>query len=185
LSATAIQLDAIAPGTYNVDPAHSSVGFEVRHMGIATVRGAFKSFEGTIESTDGQTVLQGQVQVASIDTADANRDGHLQSPEFFDAATHPTITFSSTGTEPGDDGQVRLTGDITIKGVTKPIELTGVVADAGTTDPWGNERIGLELEGSIDRREFDLKWNQTLPNGNLLVANTVKLLVSVSAVKAS
>jgi polyisoprenoid-binding protein YceI len=185
LSATSIQLDAIAPGTYNVDPAHSSVGFEVRHMGIATVRGAFKKFEGTIEQSDGQSLLQGQVEVASIDSGDENRDGHLQSPEFFDAETHPTITFRSTGAVPGDEGQVRLTGDITIKGITKPIELTGVVADAGTTDPWGNERIGLELEGAIDRREFDLKWNQTLPNGNVLVANTVKLLVSVSAVKAA
>ncbi len=185
MSITSIQLDAIPAGTYSVDPSHSSVGFEVRHMGIATVRGAFKKFEGTLQATDGQPVLQGQVEVASIDTGDAQRDAHLAAPDFFDAAAQPLITFHSTGTEPGDDGQVRLTGEITIKGITKPIELTGVVADAGTTDPWGNERVGLELEGSIDRREFDLKWNQTLPNGNLLVANQVKIVVSVSAVKAS
>ena len=185
MSATSIQLEAIAAGTYNVDPTHSNVGFEVRHMGIATVRGAFKQFAGTIEAGDGQTVLQGQVEVASIDTGDAQRDAHLAAPDFFDADTHPQITFTSTGAEAADDGQVRLTGEITIKGITKPIELTGVVADAGTTDPWGNERVGLELEGSIDRREFDLKWNQTLPNGNLLVANQVKLVISVSAVKAS
>ena len=87
-------------------------------------------------------------------------------------------------TEPAADGQIRLLGEITIKGITKPIELTGTVAENGQ-DPWGNERVGLELEGKIDRREFDLKWNQTLPNGNLLVANEVKLLVSVSAVKGS
>ena len=84
----------------------------------------------------------------------------------------------------GDDGQIRLTGEITIKGITKPIELTGTVAEGGA-DPWGNERVGFEVEGVIDRREFELKWNQTLPNGNLLVSNEVKLLVSVSAVKAA
>jgi polyisoprenoid-binding protein YceI len=185
MSATSIQLDAIPAGTYNVDPAHSSVGFEVRHMGIATVRGAFRTFQGTVEAGDGRAVLQGQVEVASIDTGEAQRDAHLAAPDFFDAATHPTISFRSTGADAAGDSQVRLTGEITIKGITKPIELTGAVADAGTTDPWGNERVGLELEGTIDRRDFDLKWNQTLPNGNLLVANQVKLLISVSAVKAA
>jgi polyisoprenoid-binding protein YceI len=172
-------------GTYNVDPAHSSVGFEVRHMGIATVRGAFKKFQGSLESTDATPTLSGSVEVATIDTGDAQRDAHLAAPDFFDAEKYPQIAFTSSAVEPASDGQVRLSGEITIKGITKPIELTGVIADAGTTDPWGNERVGLELQGSIDRRDFDLKWNQTLPNGNLLVANEVKLVVSVSAVKAA
>jgi polyisoprenoid-binding protein YceI len=184
MSAT-VQLETIPAGTYSVDPKHSNVGFEVRHMGIATVRGVFKSFEGTVVSSDGTTTLSGSVDVASIDTGDEQRDGHLAAPDFFDAGSHPKITFSSTGLDPAGDGQVRLHGEITIKGITKPIELVGVIADAGTTDPWGNERVGLELQATIDRREFDLKWNQTLPNGNLLVANEVKLLVSVSAVKAA
>jgi polyisoprenoid-binding protein YceI len=184
LSTTTVSLDAIPAGTYNVDPAHSSVGFEVRHMGIATVRGAFRKFQGTIDATGDAPVLQGAVEVASIDSGDAQRDAHLASPEFFDADSQPEITFHSTAGEPLDGDRVRLTGEITIKGITKPIELTGVVAEGGT-DPWGNERIGLELVGQIDRREFDLKWNQTLPNGNLLVSNEVKLLVSVSAVKAA
>jgi polyisoprenoid-binding protein YceI len=184
LSTTTLSLDAIPAGTYDVDPVHSSVGFEVRHMGIATVRGAFRKFQGTIDATGEAPVLRGTVDVASIDSGDPQRDGHLTSPEFFDAETHPEITFSSTAGEPVDERQVRLTGEIAIKGTTRPIELTGVVAEGGT-DPWGNERIGLELAGVIDRREFDLKWNQTLPNGNLLVSNDVKLLVSVSAVKAA
>ena len=94
-----------------------------------------------------------------------------------------SISFHSTGTELGGGGQITLEGEITIKGITKPLELTGEIAENGQ-DPWGNERIGLELSASIDRREFDLKWNQTLPNGNLLVANEVKLLLGVSAVKA-
>ncbi len=120
--------------------------------------------------------------VASIDTGESNRDGHLQSPEFFDAQQYPQITFETTATELTGNGQITLVGEITIKGTTKPIELTGTLAENGE-DPWGKERIGFELEGKIDRREFDLKWNQTLPNGNLLVSNDVKLVISVSAVK--
>jgi polyisoprenoid-binding protein YceI len=181
MSATTIT--QIPTGVYNVDPAHSNVGFEVRHMGIATVRGKFASFEGKLDASSDAPVLEGSVTVDSVDTGEENRDGHLKSPEFFDGAQYPQITFRSTGTEPAEDGQIRLEGDITIKGITKPIELTGTVAENGQ-DPWGNERVGLEVEGKIDRREFDLNWNQTLPNGNLLVSNEVKLLVSVSAVKA-
>jgi len=176
--------DAIQTGTYAVDGAHSNVGFEVRHMGIATVRGSFKKFEGTVESDNDTLRLSGSVDVSTVDTGEAQRDGHLQSPEFFDAAQFPQITFASTGAHPAGDGQIKLTGDITIKGVTKPIELAGEIGENGQ-DPWGNERIGFELEGKIDRREFDLKCNQTLPNGNLLVANEVKLVISVSAVKAA
>ena len=184
MSTTATSLDAIPAGTYNVDPVHSNVGFEVRHMGIATVRGAFRKFQGTIDATGAAPVLEGSVEVASIDTNEPNRDGHLASPEFFDAENHAQITFHSTAGEPVDGGQIRLAGEITIKGITKPLELTGVVAEGGE-DPWGNQRIGLELSAVIDRREFDLKWNQTLPNGNLLVSNEVKLLLSISAVKAA
>ena len=179
-----ISAEAIQSGTYNVDPSHSNVGFAVRHMGIATVRGAFKKFEGSVESNGDALTLTGTVEVASVDTGDENRDGHLQAPDFFDAAQFPQITFSSTSTEPSGDGQIKLTGDITIKGTTKPIELVGEIAENGE-DPWGNQRIGFEVEGKVDRREFGLVWNQTLPNGNLLVANEVKLVVSVSAVKAA
>jgi polyisoprenoid-binding protein YceI len=184
MSATSITPDRIPSGAYNVDPAHSNVGFEVRHMGIATVRGTFRSFEGKLDATRDAPVLEGSVQVDSIDTGEENRDGHLKSPEFFDVERNPTISFHSTATEAGADGQVKLSGEITIKGITKPIELTGTIAENGE-DPWGNQRVGLEVEGTIDRREFDLKWNQTLPNGNLLVSNDVKLLVSVSAAKAA
>ena len=180
MSATTIT--EIPTGTYAVDPAHSNVGFEVRHMGIATVRGAFKQFAGTVDATGATPRLEGTVEVSSIDTGESNRDGHLQSPEFFDVDQHPQITFHGTTTQAGSDGRVTLAGEITIKGITKPIELTGTLAENGE-DPWGNQRVGFEVEGKIDRRDFDLKWNQTLPNGNLLVANDVKLVVSVSAVK--
>jgi polyisoprenoid-binding protein YceI len=180
---TTIAPEVIPAGTYNVDQSHSNVGFTVKHMGIATVRGAFKKFEGTIDATSGLT-LTGAVEVSSVDTGEENRDGHLQGPEFFDAAQFPQITFKSTGAQADANGKLTLSGEITIKGTTKPIELTGELGENGE-DPWGNQRIGFELEGTIDRREFDLKWNQTLPNGNLLVANDVKLVISVSAVKAA
>jgi polyisoprenoid-binding protein YceI len=179
---SATQLTQIPSAVYAVDPAHSSVGFEVKHMGIATVRGRFGTFAGTIDATGDAPVLEGTVDVSTIDTGDANRDGHLKGPEFFDADQQPKISFHSTATEVGGGGQITLQGEITVKGITKPIELTGEIAENGQ-DPWGNERIGLELSTTIDRRDFDLKWNQTLPNGNLLVANDVKLVLGVSAVK--
>ncbi|MDE3130837.1 MAG: YceI family protein, partial [Acidobacteriota bacterium] len=149
-----ISPEAVQTGTYSVDPAHSNVGFEVRHMGIATVRGSFKKFEGSVQA-DGALKLAGSVEVASIDTGDQNRDGHLQSPEFFDAPQFPQITFTSTGTEPAGNGEIKLNGEITIKGTTRPIELVGEIAENGQ-DPWGNERVGFEVQGKIDRREFGL-----------------------------
>ena len=170
-------------GTYAVDPAHSNIGFEVKHMGIATVRGAFKTFNGTIEAADSSLTLSGTVELESIDTGDAARDGHLKAPDFFDAEQFPQITFSSASTEVSGDS-ITLNGDITIKGATKPITLSGTVLEGGE-DPWGNQRVGFEVEGSIDRNEFGLTWNQTLPNGNVLIGNDVKLVVSVSAVKAA
>ena len=176
-------MTSIPDGTYAVDPAHSNVGFEVKHMGIATVRGAFKTFEGSIVAADGTLTLTGTVDVASVDTGDENRDPHLQSPDFFDAAQFPKISFSSSSTDISGEN-ITLTGEITIKGVTKPITLTGKVAEGGE-DPWGNQRVGFEVETSVDRRDFGLNFNQTLPNGGLLVANEVKLVVSVSAVKAA
>ena len=185
MSATTITPETIPAGTYTIDPAHSNVGFEVRHMGIATVRGAFRSSRARVDATGDAPVLEGTVEVASIDTGEENRDGHLKAPDFFDVEQYPQITFRSTATELG-----RRRSDHAwparsrIKGISKPIELTGTIAENGQ-DPWGNERVGFEVEGKIDRRDFDLKWNQTLPNGNLLVANEVKLLVSVSAVKGS
>lgn len=175
-------ITTIPTGTYALDPTHSNVGFEIRHLGIATVRGAFRSFEGKIDATGDAPRLEGSVEVASIDTGEVNRDGHLQAPDFFDAQQYPQITFHSTATDVAGDGAIRLRGEITIKDVTKPIELTGTLALNGE-DPWGNERIGLELETKIDRRDFGLSYNQTLPNGNLLLSNEVKLLVGVSAVK--
>ena len=153
-------------------------------MGIATVRGTFHRFEGALDVIGDARVLKGTVEVASVDTGDEQRDAHLTAPDFFDVEQHPAISFHTTAIQAADDGRIRLAGEITMKGISKPIELTGTAGEGGT-DPWGNERIGFEVQGVIDRREFELKWNQTLPNGNLLVSNNVRLLVSVSAVKAA
>jgi polyisoprenoid-binding protein YceI len=182
MAATTFSTERIPSGAYRVDPAHSNVGFAVRHMGIATVRGSFQEFEGKIAADGRAPTLEGIVRVASITTGDEQRDGHLLSPDFFDAEHHPEIRFHSEIAQVADDNTIRLAGEIEIKGVTKPIELVGSVAQGGA-DPWGNERIGFEVEGAIDRRDFGLRWNQTLPGGGLLVANEVKLVVSVSAVK--
>jgi polyisoprenoid-binding protein YceI len=184
MSTTTVSPGLISAGTYSVDPAHSNIGFEVRHMGIATVRGTFHKFHGTLEVSPQSTVFEGVVDVSSIDTGDEQRDAHLTAPDFFDGERYPEIGFRSTTADATDDGKLRLSGELTIRGITKPIELTGAVG-AGGTDPWGNERSGFEVEGVIDRRDFDLKWNQTLPNGGLLVSNEVKLVVSVSAVKTA
>jgi polyisoprenoid-binding protein YceI len=180
ISSTTTQIPA---GTYDLDPTHAQVGFAVRHMGIASVRGSFQRFRGTLDANGDRPVLQGTVEVASITTGDEQRDGHLVAPDFFDVERHPEIQFHSTAIEVSDDGTAKLAGEITIKGVTKPIELTGTIA--GGSDPWGNERVGIEVEGVIDRRDFDLSWNQPLPSGGVLVANEVKLLVSAETVKAA
>jgi polyisoprenoid-binding protein YceI len=174
---------AIPAGTYSIDPSHSSVEFAVRHMGIATVRGQATQFEGTIDATGETPALEGTVQVASITTQDEQRDQHLGSPDFFDVQRFPQISFRASGIEISGDGSVRMPGEITIKGVTKDIELNGTFAGVGT-DPWGNERIGLDVSTTVDRRDFGLTWNQPLPTGGLLVSNEVKLELSASAVKA-
>jgi polyisoprenoid-binding protein YceI len=151
-------------------------------MGIATVRGQATKFEGAIESTGEQAGLKGTVDVASITTHDEQRDQHLGSPDFFDVQRFPHIEVKAESVELSGDGSVRIPAEITIKGVTKPVELTGSYTGTGT-DPWGNERVGLEVSTTVDRREFGLNWNQPLPGGGLLVSNDVTLLLSASAVK--
>jgi polyisoprenoid-binding protein YceI len=176
----------IAQGTWNVDPKHSSVEFQVRHMGIATVKGFFEEFEGTLEvgETLGESKAYGKVIVDSIGTRDEARDGHLKSADFFDAETHTEITFESTAIEPNGDDELTITGNLTIRGVTKPITLKATVEGADT-DPWGNERVGVEATTTIVRSDYGMSFNQALGSGNLLVSDKVKIILSLSAVKAA
>jgi len=171
-------------GTWTVDPAHSSVEFQVKHLGIATVKGAFADFAGALEiEADGTASARGTVQVASVDTRERQRDEHLRSADFFDAEQNPDITFSSTAIEPLDDDRFRIDGDITIHGVTRPISLEAELQ--GTEqDPWGNERVGLEVRGELKRSDFGMRFNQALGSGNVLVADKVKLALEISAIKA-
>jgi polyisoprenoid-binding protein YceI len=177
----------IAQGTWNVDPKHSSVEFQVRHMGIATVKGFFGEFEGTLEvgGTLGESKAHGKVVVDSITTRDEARDGHLKSADFFDAETHTEITFESTSITAGSgDDELTIEGDLTIRGVTKPITLKATV-DGADTDPWGSERVGVEATTTIVRSDYGMAFNQALGSGNLLVSDKVKIILSLSAVKAA
>ena len=172
----------IPTGTWAVDPGHSSVGFAVKHMGIATVRGTFGEFEGTLEIGENGARAWGSADAASISTGEPQRDTHLKSPDFFDVETFPKIEFESTSIEALDDEEFRITGNLTMHGITKEIVLH---ADYQGTDidPWGGTRIGLEVTGQINRSDWEMKFNQALGSGNLMVADKVKLEIDVSAVK--
>ena len=172
----------IPAGTWVVDPAHSSVEFQVRNMGIVTIKGFFEEFEGSFES-DGETVsVSGAAKAASVNTRQEQRDEHLRSEDFFDVANHPEIQFRSTRVERSGDG-FDVTGPLTIRGITRDVTFHASVQ--GTTpDPWGNERVGIEASGEIDRRDFGLNWDAATPSGAPLASYDVKILIHVGAVKS-
>jgi polyisoprenoid-binding protein YceI len=174
----------IPTGTWVVDPVHSYVGFAVKHLGISTVRGEFKEFEGTLELGEDVSAWRtyGTVKVASVDSDETDRDGHLRSPDFFDAAQFPEIAFESTKIEALDEDEYRVTGRLTIHGVTNEIVLH---ANVGGTelDPWGNERVGLEVTGQLSRADYGMKLQQALGSGNLVVGDRVTLALDLSATK--
>lgn len=182
MSATATTL--VPVGTWNVDPTHSKAGFAIKHMGIATVRGEFKEFQGALVIADTLSGARasGAVKAASVDTNETQRDEHLRSADFFDAANYPELSFESTKIESIDDESFRITGNLTLHGVTKEIVLTAEV-QGSDVDPWGNTRVGLEITGQLSRADYGMKFNQALGSGNVLVADKVKLVLDVSAVK--
>ena len=173
-------------GTWTVDAAHSKVGFAVKHLGIATVRGEFTEFEGRLEigADLASSRAFGTVKVTSIDTNEPSRDEHLRSADFFNVEAHPEITFESTSIEQLDDEGLRVTGNLTINGITQE-EVFHAHVEGTETDPWGNERVGLEVTGQISRGDYGMKFNQVLGSGNTLVGDKVKILLDISAVKAS
>ena len=174
----------VPTGTWSVDPAHSSVGFSVKHLGIATVRGKFEDFEGTLVIGEGDETARayGTVQGVSINTGDAGRDEHLRSADFFGVEQNPELRFESTQITPVDDETFEIAGDLTMNGVTNPITLTAEV-QGEETDPWGNERVALEVTGQLNRGDWNMAFNQALGSGNLLVGEKVKLELDISAVK--
>jgi polyisoprenoid-binding protein YceI len=186
-TATATPAAAIIPlptGTWVVDPVHSSVEFHVKHLGIATVKGQFKEFEGTLEVDADGARAHGMVEVASVDTREPQRDEHLRSADFFEVERFPRIAFQSTAIRPLDDDEFEIDADLTIHGVTRNVTLRATL-EGNETDPQGNERIGVSASTQINRGDYNMKFNAALGSGNLVVADKVKILVEVSAVKQS
>lgn len=176
---------SLPTGTWNVDPSHSRVGFRVKHLGISTVRGEFGDFEGQLViADDGTATAKGNVKVDAIDTSDADRDTHLKAPDFFDVENYPEITFESTSVSAKDEDTYEIAGDLTMHGVTHPITLTAELGGQ-ETDPFGNDRVGLEVTGEIARSDWGMKFNMALGSGNLAVSDKIKLDLDISAVKVS
>lgn len=174
---------SLPTGTWQVDPVHSSVEFQVKHLGIATVKGQFNEFEGTVEVGADGAVAYGAVQTASVDTREPARDEHLRSADFFEVDTYPTIDFRSTAIRATGSDDLEIDGELTIHGVTRTITLQAEFEGA-ETDPQGNERVGLAASAQINRSDYGMKFNAALGSGNMVVSDKVKIQVNVSAVKA-
>jgi len=174
----------IPTGTWKVDPAHSHVGFAVKHMGVATVRGEFREFDGALEVSEdlADTRAYGWVDAASVDTNQAQRDEQLRSTDFFSAESHPELLFWSKVIEPVDEDTFRVIGDLSINGVTNEVVLTAELGGI-ETGPEGEERIGLELTGQVSRKAFGMKFDAALGSGNAVIADKVKIIIDVAAVK--
>jgi polyisoprenoid-binding protein YceI len=172
-------------GNYTLDPTHSRIGFSARHAMVTKVRGSFNEFEGSgyfdVENP-ANSKLRLTIQAASIDTRNADRDGHLKSNDFFDMEAYPTITFASTSVERIDDENYRVTGDLTIKGVTKPVTVDFEYAGTAV-DPYGNLRLGLEGKTTVNRKDWGVNWNAALEAGGVLVSEKVTLEFEVSAIR--
>jgi polyisoprenoid-binding protein YceI len=171
-------------GTWTIDPAHTSIGFSVKHLMAARVRGRFDSFSGTITAADTpeESAVEVSIDAASIDTGIEDRDEHLRSGDFLDAENFPTLTFASTDVRESDSGW-EIEGDLTIRGVTKPVVLE---ADFGgvVEDPWGNEKAIFSAATTIEREDWGLTWNQALEAGGWLVGKKVKIEIEAQAQKS-
>lgn len=171
--------------TYKIDPAHSEITFKIKHLMITNVTGSFKKFEGTMESSKddySDAQISFEADIDSITTNNEQRDGHLKSPEFFDAATYPKLTFQSASFVKTGGDDYKLTGNLTVHGVTKPVTLNAELGGV-TTDPWGQSKVGFEITGKINRKEFGLEWNATLETGGVMLSEEVKLLLNVQLIK--
>jgi polyisoprenoid-binding protein YceI len=171
-------------GTWDFDPNHSTLGAVARYAMLTNVRGHFGSFSGTI--TVGETLAECHVEVeidaASIDTGNGQRDGHLRSGDFLDVEHHPTITFSSTRVESRDERRYTVAGDLTMRGVTREVELDTRFEGIGP-DPWGNTRAGIAATTSINRKDWGVSWNTVIEAGGVLVGDTLAIELNVSAIK--
>ena len=166
---------------WTIDPAHTTVGFSARHMGLSKVRGQFTEFRGEVEGDSNDiTTARGrfEVDLASVDSGNPDRDAHLRSADFFDVERHPRMTFVSKSVSPADDGIYKVVGDLTIKGVTKEVELT-YEHGGSDTDPYGNRKIGGTLSGTIRRSDWGLTWNVPLDSGGWLVSDKIGIEIDL------
>ena len=188
---TAPSTTTAAPGTvttWNLDPAHSAAEFKVKHMMISNVKGKFSGLSGTLklDETDyTHSTVEASIPVSSINTGDEKRDGHLKSADFFDAEKFPAMTFKSTNIDSRGGADYDVTGDLTIRGVSKSVTLSLEDVSVPSKDPWGNLRIGLSGTTKINRKDFDLGWNSALETGGVLVGEEVTITLDIEFVKAA
>jgi polyisoprenoid-binding protein YceI len=183
-AALAVASPTLAADTYQFDKSHTTVGFQVRHI-VTNVGGKFQDFSGTIKVDrvrPESSSVEFTIQVASINTNEPKRDEHLKSADFFDVANQPTITFKSTSVKATGKDAYEVTGDLTMRGVTKAITLPITLLGEGK-DPWGNEKMGFELQTTLNRKDYGINWNKTLDQGGLLLGDEVKVQISVEANK--
>ena len=183
-AALAVASPTLATDTYQFDKAHTTVGFQVRHI-VTNVGGKFQDFAGTIKVDrvkPESSSVEFTIQAASINTNDPKRDEHLKSPDFFDVANQPTIVFKSTSVKPTGKDAYEVTGNLTLRGVTKPITLPVTFLGEGK-DPWGNEKMGFEIATTLNRKDYGINWNKALDQGGFLVGDEVKVQISVEANK--
>ena len=179
-----------APGTvttWKLDPAHSVAEFKVKHMMISNVKGTFTGLSGTLQLDEidrTHSAVEASIDVNTINTGDAQRDGHLKSADFFDAEKYPAITFKSTNIDSTGGPDYEVTGDFTLRGVTKPVILKVEDVSTPSKDPWGNQRIGLSATTKINRKDFGLGWNAALETGGVLVGEDVTITLEVQFIKA-
>jgi polyisoprenoid-binding protein YceI len=174
-----ITTTGIPAGTWATDPVHSSIGFAIRYSGIGTFRGTFEDFEATL--VDGR--LEGVAKVASVKVDDPQLTGHLQSPDFFDAEQHPELRFVSTAIE-RDGDSVSIQGDLTLRGVTQPVEIAGAVTGP-LENAYGQQRLGLDVEATVNRHDFGISWNMELPGGGRALADDVLVTANLALVQES
>lgn len=184
-AAMAVGSPALAAETYEIDKAHSTVGFQVRHI-FTMVGGSFQDFSGTVRIDRARpeaSSVEFTIEAASIFTNEPKRDEHLKSPDFFDTAKHPTISFKSTAVKPAGGSSYEVTGDLTMRGVTRQVRPP-VTFLGEAKDPWGNEKVGFELATVLNRKDFGINWNKALDQGGVLVGDEVKVQISVQGNKA-
>jgi polyisoprenoid-binding protein YceI len=175
---------SVPAGTWKVDPVHSSVEFQVKHLGIATVKGQFKEFEGTLEVGPDGAVSYGTVKTASVDTREPQRDDHLRSADFFEVDKYPEIGFRSTAIRSTGEDEFEIDADLSIHGVTRPVTLKATLEGYEPEDHQGKTRVGISASTQINRSDFEMRFNAALGSGNMVVSDKVKIVVEVSAVKA-